>query len=108
MMLSNHGYIATAFIFSKVWFDAQASETQDILMAAAQEAGDYQRQVSAEDNQRLLQEIRDAGTTEVIELTPEQLALFAEAMQPVHERFSDRIGKDLLETAYTKLSAFAN
>jgi hypothetical protein len=29
-------------------------------------------------------------------------------MQPVHERFSDRIGKDLLETAYTKLSAFAN
>jgi tripartite ATP-independent transporter DctP family solute receptor len=108
MMLSNHGYIATAFIFSKVWFDAQASETQDILMAAAQEAGDYQRQVSAEDNQRLLQEIRDAGTTEVIELTPEQLALFAEAMQPVHERFSDRIGKDLLETAYTKLSTFAN
>ena len=77
-------------------------------MAAEQAAGDYQRQVSAEDNQRLLQEIRYAGTTEVIKLTPEQLALFAEAMQPVHERFSDRIGKDLLETAYTKLSAFAN
>jgi C4-dicarboxylate-binding protein DctP len=108
MMMSNHGYIATAFIFSKVWFDGQPPEMQAILMTAAQEAGDYQRQVSAEDNGRLLQEIRDAGTTEVVELTPEQLAVFAEAMRPVHDQFADRIGKDLLDAAYAQVAALAN
>ena len=80
---------------------------QDILMTAAREAGDYQRQVSAEDNGRLLQEIIDAGTTEVVEMTPEQLALFAEAMQPVHEKFADRIGSDLLEAAYAEINSFS-
>jgi C4-dicarboxylate-binding protein DctP len=108
MMLSNHGYIATAFIFSKVWFDAQPAETQAVLITAAKEAGAYQRQVSAEDNLRLLQEIRDAGTTEVVKMTPEQLALFAAAMKPVHEQFADRIGKDLLEAAYEEVRTFAN
>jgi len=107
MMLSNHGYIGTAFIFSKVWFDAQLPEMQDILMSAAREAGDYQRQVSAEDNGRLLQEIIDAGTTEVVEMTPEQLTLFADAMQPVHEKFADRIGSDLLEAAYAEIESFS-
>lgn len=106
MMLSNHGYIGTAFIFSKVWFDAQPADMQDMLMDAAKEAGAYQRYVSAQDNDRLLQEIIDAGTTEVVEMTPDQLALFAEAMQPVHERFADRIGRDLLDAAYEEVRSF--
>jgi C4-dicarboxylate-binding protein DctP len=108
MMLSNHGYIGTAFIYSKVWFDAQPAEMQEILMTAAQDAGDYQRQVSAEDNERLLQEIRDAGTTEVVEMTPDQLTRFAEAMQPVHELFADRIGRDLLEVAYEEIRTYTD
>ena len=108
MMLSNHGYLGTAFIFSKVWFDAQPTEIQDTLMNAVKEARDYQRQVSAEDNARLLQEIRDAGTTEIVEMTPDQLALFAEVMQPVHEQFADRIGRDLLEAAYEKIRTYAD
>jgi tripartite ATP-independent transporter DctP family solute receptor len=108
MMLSNHGYIGTAFIFSKVWFDAQPPEIQDMLLDAAKEAGAYQRQVSAEDNDRLLQEIRDAGTTEVVEMTADQLALFAEAMQPVHEQFTDRIGRDLLDAAYEEIRTYAD
>lgn len=106
MMLSNHGYIGTAFIFSKVWFDAQPADMQGMLMDAAKEAGAYQRDVSAQDNDRLLQEIIDAGTTEVVEMTPDQLALFAEAMQPVHERFADRIGRDLLDAAYEEVRSF--
>jgi tripartite ATP-independent transporter DctP family solute receptor len=108
MMLSNHGYLGTAFIFSKVWFDAQTPEVQNILKTSARDAGEYQRQVSASNNDGLLQEIIDAGTTEVIEMTPKQLAAFAEVMQPVHEQFADRIGRDLLEAAYAEIAAFSN
>ena len=103
MMLSNHGYLGTAMIFSKVWFDGLDEKTQDILMEAAQEAGVYQREKSAELQQGYLQEIADAGTTEIVELTPEQISSFSEAMKPVHAGFAEKIGPDLLERTYTKI-----
>jgi C4-dicarboxylate-binding protein DctP len=105
MMISNHGYLGTAFIFSKVWFDQQPAESQEMLIEAAREAGDYQRAQSAADAEMLLSQIEAAGTTEIIELTPEQLEVFAEAMKPVHEEFADKIGRDLLEAAYGEIAA---
>jgi C4-dicarboxylate-binding protein DctP len=103
MMLSNHGYLGSAFIFSKVWFDALPADTQEILMIAAKEAGDYQRQMSAEQTAGLLQQIVDAGTTEVVEMTPDQIAEFSAAMRPVHEQFADKIGRELLEATYAEI-----
>ncbi|SIS64279.1 C4-dicarboxylate-binding protein DctP [Roseivivax lentus] len=105
MMISNHGYLGTAFIFSKVWFDQQPAESQEMLLEAAREAGDYQRAQSAADAEMLLSQIEAAGTTEIIALTPEQLEVFAEAMKPVHEEFADRIGRDLLDAAYAEIAA---
>jgi C4-dicarboxylate-binding protein DctP len=105
MVISNHGYLGTAFIFSKVWFDAQKPETQKVLMDAAIEAGAYQRAKSAEMTVSLLNEIKAANTTKVSELTADEIALFAEAMKPVHEKFADRIGRDLLDAAYAEVDA---
>lgn len=105
MMISNHGYLGTAFIYSKVWFDQQSPEKQEILLEAAREAGDYQRAESQADAEALLEKIEAAGTTEIIELTPAQLDVFAEAMEPVHEEFADKIGADLLKAAYAEIEA---
>ena len=105
MMISNHGYLGTAFIFSKVWFDGLAADQQAMLIAAAREAGDYQREVSQSDSAALLDQIKAAGTTTILEMTPEQLAEFATAMKPVHEMFADKIGRDLLNTAYEEIAA---
>lgn len=107
LMISNHGYLGTAFIFSKVWFDAQDEATQETLMQAAREAGDYQRAVSAQMADTLLDEIRQAGGTEIITLTPEQLKTFAQAMDPVHASFADRIGPDLVKAAKAAVTAHA-
>ncbi len=105
MMLSNHGYLGTAFIFSKVWFDGLDSATQQILLQAAREAGQYQRQKSAELQGGYLDEIRRAGTTEIVEFTPQQQALFAEVMKPVHAQFKDKIGAELLDKSYRAIEA---
>jgi tripartite ATP-independent transporter DctP family solute receptor len=105
MVISNHGYLGTAFIFSKVWFDAQKPETQEVLMDAAKEAGAYQREKSAEMTISLLDEIKAANTTNVSELTPDEIELFAEAMKPVHEKFADKIGRNLLDAAYAEVDA---
>ena len=104
MMLSNHGYLGSALIFSKVWFDAKDAATQKILMDAAIEAGAYQRVVSAEQAKTLLKDIIAEGSTTVVKMTPEQIASFSEAMKPVHELFADKIGVDLLTAAYNEIS----
>ncbi|ESR23726.1 TRAP transporter substrate-binding protein [Lutibaculum baratangense] len=103
LMVSNHGYLGTAFIFSKTWFDTLDAETQEILLEAAKEAGAYQREQSAELQEDYLQQIRDAGTTEIVELSPDEVAAFSEAMKPVHARFAERIGQDLLDRTYAKI-----
>lgn len=104
MMISNHGYLGTAFLFSKVWFDALSPADQEMLRSAAIEAGAYQRAESQADAGRLLEQIRAAGTTEILTMTPEELAGFAAAMKPVHEQFADRIGRDLLAAAYDAIA----
>jgi tripartite ATP-independent transporter DctP family solute receptor len=108
MMISNHGYLGTAFIFSKVWFDGLDEETQELMLTAAREAGDYQREQSAASEAGYLETIRAAGTTEILDLTPEQIASFSEAMRPVHAQFADRIGADLLDRSYALLDQIAN
>lgn len=103
LMISNHGYLGTAFIFSKIWYDGLDPADQELLVQAVRDAGDFQRQLSIENEARILEEIRAAGTTEIIELAPEQIAKFQEAMRPVHDEFADAIGRDLLEATYAKL-----
>lgn len=103
MMISNHGYLGTAFIFSKTWFDSQPPEQQELLVTAAREAGAFQRQRSGESEAAHLAQIESAGTTEIVELTADQIALFQEAMRPVHEQFADAIGADLLQASYDKI-----
>lgn len=103
LTLSNHGYLGSPFIFSKVWFDQQAPDIQEILISSAREAGAHGREVSAEMDLVLLEEIRAEGSTTILELSPEQLDKFVTAMRPVHEQFADQIGPDLLEATYTMI-----
>jgi tripartite ATP-independent transporter DctP family solute receptor len=105
MMLSNHGYLGSALIFSKVWFDALDAETQTIMMDAALEAGAYQRKVSGEMTEALLAEIVAAGTTTVTTMSAEQITEFAAAMKPVHAMFEDTIGADLMAATYAEIEA---
>lgn len=105
LTLSNHGYLGTAFVFSKVWFDAQTPEVQDILMEAAHESAVFERAAAAEFNERILEEIREEGSTEIIELTLEQREAFLDAMKPVHAEFADEIGEDMIQATYDKVES---
>ena len=50
-------------------------------------------------NQSAKQDIAKAGTTEIIELTPQQRAEWREAMRPVWKKFEKEIGAELIEAA---------
>ena len=107
LMLSNHGYLGTAFIFSKVWFDALPSDQQAILREAAIEAGGYQRERSIEREQAYLDAIVAAGGTEVISITPEAMSDFAAAMAPVYESFGASLGNDLVARSLAEIETLS-
>ncbi|WP_134702825.1 TRAP transporter substrate-binding protein [Ammoniphilus sp. YIM 78166] len=103
--LSNHSYLGYAVVFSKGWFDSLSPEIQDALKTAAKEAAKVEREAVVENEAKYIQTIKDSGTT-VNEFTEEQTQQFMEAAKPVHEKYADVIGKELLDQAAQTIATF--
>lgn len=99
VIVSNHAYLAYAFVFSKRWLSQQPADVQKMLVETAKEMTAFQREETARREASYLQTIRDSGTT-VTELTPEQLEVFQEETRPVHDKFAKEIGEELLNSFY--------
>src|SRR5690606_273596 len=95
VVISNHAYLAYAFLFSKRWFDAQKPEHQKLLIEAAREMTAFQREETARREAGYVDTIKASGTR-VSTLDDAQLAAFREATAPVHDKFSSQIGTDLM------------
>ena len=94
-------YVADPLIFAvnrDVW-DSFTPEDQEIVRAAAVEAGAYGIEVArkglTDDDQSLLDEIRGHGV-EIISLTDEERQAFVDATRPVYEAWKERIGADFV------------
>ncbi|WP_106476301.1 TRAP transporter substrate-binding protein [Phytohalomonas tamaricis] len=96
---SDHGIIDYMVITNaKFWRglpDDVRTQLETILAEVTDQVNEQARAMNAHDRQR----IADAGTSEIIELTPEQRADWREAMRPVWQQFEDEIGADLIEAA---------
>ncbi|MEA5159648.1 TRAP transporter substrate-binding protein [Cereibacter johrii] len=94
--VSNHGYLGYAVIVNKQFWDGLPEEVRAGLEKALTEATDYANGIAKEENDKSLQAMKDAGTTEFHELTPEELAAWEEALAPVHEEMAGRIGAETI------------
>lgn len=98
--LSNHGFLGYIVAFSKDWMDKLPEDYQKIIMNAAKEVSPMQRaEVARLVDEQYLPEIIAYGTN-IIELSPEQRALFEEKALPVYEVMDgllDKDGKELLK-----------
>lgn len=108
LMMTNHGYLGTAFVFSKMWFDGQSAENQTLLTEAVLEAGKYQRERSIAREEVYLTAIKEAGGTEVIELNQTQLNEFRNAMSSVYEEFSSKLSEGLLQRSQSELKKLSS
>jgi len=108
LMMTNHGYLGTAFVFSKMWFDGQSAENQTLLTEAVLEAGKYQRERSIAREDVYLTAIKEAGGTEVIELNQTQLNEFRNAMSSVYEEFSSKLSEGLLQRSQSELKKLSS
>ncbi|MGG2396804.1 TRAP transporter substrate-binding protein [Pseudomonas sp. SH1-B] len=99
MTESDHGLIDYMVITNtKFWKglpDDVRSELETIMAEVSLEVNKQ-----ADDlNRTAKQDIAKAGSTEIIELTPEQRAEWREAMRPVWKKFESEIGAELIEAA---------
>jgi tripartite ATP-independent transporter DctP family solute receptor len=81
---SRHIYTAEPLIMSLSKFNEFPKETQDALLKAAKEAGEYERQLSLQADQKDIDTIKAAGV-QVDSFT--DVAAWVEAVQPVYSQF---------------------
>ncbi|GLZ27678.1 C4-dicarboxylate-binding periplasmic protein DctP [Stutzerimonas stutzeri] len=99
MTESDHGLIDYMVITkTKFWKGLPEDVRTELEAVMAEVTVEVNRQAD-ELNQKDKQAIAGAGTTEIIELTPEQRAKWREAMQPVWKKFENEIGADLIKAA---------
>ena len=101
--VSNHGYIGYAVIVNQKFWEGLPEDVRAELEKAMAEATTYANDIAEEENATALQAMRDAGTTEFHDMTPEERAEWFEVLKPVHEEMSDRIGAELIKQTYTAL-----
>lgn len=91
--VTNHIYTAEPLVMSVDKFNSFSAEQQEAILEAAQEATNYQRQVSLELDESLLSEIKETGVNVNV---VEDKSAFKEAVKPVYAEFESEFG-DLLE-----------
>ncbi|EZQ18106.1 C4-dicarboxylate ABC transporter [Halopseudomonas bauzanensis] len=96
---SNHGVLDYMVITNTKFWDGLPEDIRSELTAILAEVTVAVNKQAEELNQRDKQRILDAGTTEIITLTPEQREQWRDAMRPVWEKFEDEIGAELIQAA---------
>jgi len=96
---SDHGVLDYMVITNTKFWDGLPAdirtELTDILSEVTVEVNKQAEALNQNDKKRIL----EAGTTEIITLTPEQRELWREAMRPVWKKFEGDIGADLIKAA---------
>lgn len=105
-IISNHAYLAYALLFSKSYWDTLPEDIQQVIIEAADEAVQSERQMTIDDEAGYIKTIEDSGCT-VTYLTDDEIAALSEVMMPVHEEYRDVIGSDLLDKTYEIIDSFA-
>lgn len=95
---SSHGTNVSVAAINADFFDNLPDDLQQNVIEAADEAAAYGRDIALEQNTEGKKDILQAGTTEIIELSPEQRQAFKEVVVPdVWDQYADVMGQDVIE-----------
>ena len=94
LTVSNHGYLGYAVIVNKKFWNGLPGAIRGTLTRAMREATVYEKTIAQRANDDAIEHIRQAGTTKIHTLNPEQQAAWRRAMLPVYGQMENRIGRD--------------
>jgi tripartite ATP-independent transporter DctP family solute receptor len=107
LTLTHHFYSIFVFMYGKRLWDALATEEQDIVFQAAQEAGRHQRQINREATVQALADLSNAGVA-VSDLGTVQREAFAKATRGVAKQFEADFGADNLKALKNEMAKKTN
>ena len=96
---TDHGVLDYMVITNTKFWNGLPADIRDELTAILAEVSVEVNKQAESLNQKDKQRILDAGTTEIVTLTPEQRNEWREVMRPVWKKFEKDIGADLIEAA---------
>ncbi|SDH94449.1 C4-dicarboxylate-binding protein DctP [Pseudomonas delhiensis] len=99
MTESDHGLIDYMVITNTRFWNGLPDDIRTQLQAILDEVSVSVNRHAEQLNQDAKKAIIASGTSQIIELTPEQRAAWREAMQPVWKKFEGDIGADLIKAA---------
>jgi tripartite ATP-independent transporter DctP family solute receptor len=96
--VNRYSYTPQSLLMSKKTMDKLTADEKKIVMEAAKEASDYERQVSLKKSADCLEELKKSKTV-VNEISPAEMARFREATKPVVDKYlkvyDEALGKEL-------------
>ncbi len=96
--ITNHLYLSRPIFLHRQSFDSWPKAIQDEMRAAIVDAVAVQRVTKTQEELDAAKAIVDAGG-EIIELTPEELKPFRDAVEPIYEDARNRYSRELLDLA---------
>jgi C4-dicarboxylate-binding protein DctP len=96
---TNHGVIDYMVVTNSEFWNGLPDDVRTELEQIMDEVTAEVNRLAEELNQQDKQKIIDSGSSEIVELTPEERAAWVDAMQPVWDQFRDDIGQDLIDAA---------
>lgn len=89
-----HAYSPEPLVMSMISWSRLTPKQQNIIMAAAKDAIDWQRELSTKKDQEYWKLIEETGKIKIIEVDRE---LFKEATKPVYEEFAPVVGQENID-----------
>ena len=105
LSLTDHGYLGYAVVTNqRLWQHLSAPERQ-LIDQALQDALSFANQIADTQNDKALQALRDSNTTRIHTLTASQRDRLRQAVRPVQQTLTDRIGSNWLQSLRQALSS---
>jgi tripartite ATP-independent transporter DctP family solute receptor len=102
LSLTGHAYNALALLMAQSTFNKLSSEQQDIVRQAAEMAIERQREMNAENQEHILEQLQEQGF-QINEV--ENPAAFRERTLGVYEEYRESIGSELVDRALEEVDS---
>ena len=96
---SNNGYLGYMLVTNTKFWDGLPADVRKTLEEILNEVTTQVNQWATEFSESDRQKIKDSGKSELLKLTPEELAAWKTAMKSVYDKFTPEIGKDIVDAA---------
>jgi C4-dicarboxylate-binding protein DctP len=93
LTVSNHGYLGSAVVVNKKFWDGLPSDLRSIIDNAMREATTYGNELAAQENAAALAWLKKNKKIRIRLLTEKETAAWRRALQPVRRDLENRIGK---------------